>query len=162
MILGDGGANKNIPRNGFYINADGVYTVQPFSLPCGKKKGLRRALTERGLSRDNSGKALFLECHFCKGHVPRHDPSRNGNEKCCCKYVMSQQPDFLAQKPLLEEAVLLRSDCKIIFYPNKYHCELNYIEMVWGWIKSYHHRTCTYKYSDLKGEMGLAHTIDIL
>ena len=39
-----------------------------------------------------------------------------------------------------------------IFYP-KYHPELNFIEMVWGWIKAYHRRTCTYNYNDLKNNL---------
>jgi hypothetical protein len=30
---------------------------------------------------------------------------------------------------------------------------LNYIEMVWGWTKSYHRRTCTYNYKDLKRDL---------
>ena len=39
-----------------------------------------------------------------------------------------------------------------IYHP-KYHCELNYIEMVWGWVKSHHRRTCTYNYKDLKDRL---------
>ena len=35
----------------------------------------------------------------------------------------------------------------------KYHCELNYIEMIWGWAKSHHRRTCTYNYKDLKARL---------
>ena len=34
-------------------------------------------------------------------------------------------------------------------YP-KYHCELNYIEMVWGFMKSYLRRHCSYNFNDLK------------
>ena len=33
------------------------------------------------------------------------------------------------------------------------YLELNYIEMVWGWAKSYHGRTCTYNYKALKDEL---------
>ena len=47
----------------------------------------------------------------------------------------------------------------LIFYP-KFHCELNYIEMVWGWLKSYHRRSCLYNYLILKRE--LPNTIDNL
>ena len=28
--------------------------------------------------------------------------------------------------------------------------KLNYIEMIWGWAKGYHRRTCTCNYKDLK------------
>jgi len=41
--------------------------------------------------------------------------------------IMSQQPDFLAQKGQLEE-IIVAAEYKIIFYP-KFHCELNYIEI---------------------------------
>ena len=43
-------------------------------------------------------------------------------------YVASQ-PDFLNQKPLLQE-IIESYGHKIIFYP-KFHCELNYMEMYW-------------------------------
>ena len=38
--------------------------------------------------------------------------------------VMSQQPDFLAQKGQLKE-IIAAAKHQIIFYP-KFHCELNY------------------------------------
>ena len=44
------------------------------------------------------------------------------------------------------------ADFEIIFYP-KYHCELNYIEMIWGWVKKNRRRTCTYNYKDLKDKL---------
>ena len=39
--------------------------------------------------------------------------------------------------------------------------EFNFIEMVWGWAKSHHHRTCTYNYKDLKERLPitLLHTM---
>ena len=40
----------------------------------------------------------------------------------------------------------------------KFHCELNFIEMVWGWTKSHHRTHCTYTYKDLK--TGLPITLD--
>jgi hypothetical protein len=43
------------------------------------------------------------------------------------------QPDFMDQKPLLQEFVERRGHlCD--FYP-KYHCELNFIEQYWGAVK---------------------------
>jgi hypothetical protein len=54
----------------------------------------------------------------------------------------------LEQEEWLAE-VVKRAGFNILFYP-KYHCELNYIEMVWGWTKNYHRRKCTYNYKDLK------------
>jgi hypothetical protein len=46
-----------------------------------------------------------------------------------------------------------------MLYP-KYHCELNYIEMVWGYIKAYHRRHCTYSFNDLDGANGLVRTLN--
>ena len=72
-------------------------------------------------------------------------------QQCCAKFCLSQQPDFLAQKKWLTEVVTLRGH-EIIFYP-KYHCELNYIKMIWGYLKSLLRRKCTYNYKDLKNKI---------
>ena len=36
-----------------------------------------------------------------------------------------------------------------MFYA-KYHCDLNFIEMIWDWLKSYHRRSCTYNFKHLE------------
>ena len=62
---------------------------------------------------------------------------------------MSQEPDFQEQKEWLSE-VVEAAGFIIIYFP-KYHCELNFIEMIWGWCKAYHRRTCTYyNFNDLE------------
>ena len=70
------------------------------------------------------------------------------DERCCGRHTLSQEPNFLEQEEWLTEVV---KDCghQIIFFP-QLHCELNFIEMVWGWMKSYHRRHCTYNYNHLK------------
>ena len=78
--------------------------------------------------------------------------------RCCMQYVLSQEPDFLAQKPWLQEEVE-KVGFNIVYYP-KYHCELNPIELVWAWIKAYHRSTCTYKFDDLKAPDGLRKTLE--
>jgi transposase len=67
---------------------------------------------------------------------------------CCLKCVLSNEPDFLEQKEWLT-TVVEAVGFTIMFFP-KYHCEFNFIEMIWGWCKSHHRRTCTYNYNDLK------------
>ena len=67
---------------------------------------------------------------------------------CCGSYVLSQEPDFMEQKEWLTE-VVNAAGFNIIFFP-KYHCELNFIEMIQGWVKGHYRRTCTYNYADLK------------
>ena len=58
----------------------------------------------------------------------------------------------------MEETVLAMGFT--IIFPPKYHCELNFIEQIWGWLKNYHRRTCTYNRADLERE--LPHTLDDL
>ena len=56
---------------------------------------------------------------------------------CCCHHLVYIQPDFMAQKPLLQEYIKSRSHlCN--FY-SKYHCKLNFIEQYWGTAKLYFH-----------------------
>jgi len=47
------------------------------------------------------------------------------SDNCCAVRVLSLQPDFLAQKPLVKEVIESRGH-KVIFYP-KFHCELNFM-----------------------------------
>ena len=52
---------------------------------------------------------------------------------CCMQHVLSLQPDFQAEKPLLQ-LVIEKAGHKCFFLP-KFHCELNPIKMVWGQAK---------------------------
>lgn len=52
---------------------------------------------------------------------------------CCMTRVLSLQPDFVAEKPLLQ-LLIEQAGHKCLFLP-KFHCELNPIEMVWGQTK---------------------------
>jgi hypothetical protein len=94
-------------------------------------------------------------CKYCKDTNPeeRAFAVTQGyiDNKCCATYVLSQEADFLEQKEWLSE-VVEAAGFEIIYFP-KYHCELNFIEMIWGWIKSYHRRMCTYNYNDLKNNL---------
>jgi hypothetical protein len=116
----------------------------------GVQKGLRTVLTERGKFRDAGGHALRKLCEACEAGVLREQRQAEGFDvdACCATF---QEPDFLAQREWLTE-VVEGHGCTIIFYP-KYHCELNFIELIWGWLKGYHRRTCTYKFADLQREL---------
>jgi hypothetical protein len=52
---------------------------------------------------------------------------------CCMHRVLSLQPDFVTEKPLLQ-VIIEKAGHKCLFLP-KFHCELNSIEMVWGQAK---------------------------
>ncbi|RIA79587.1 hypothetical protein C1645_840337 [Glomus cerebriforme] len=93
-------------------------------------KGLKQVLIERGLW-PNEG--LKLEE---------------------ARKLMSQQPDFLAQKGRLEE-IIVAAGHKVIFYP-KFHCELNYIENFWGAAKKFSQSNCDYSWTGLQRTVPLA------
>jgi hypothetical protein len=57
------------------------------------------------------------------------------NEWCCMTHVLSLQSDFHNEKPLIQQYIEMHGHlCKSL---PKFHCELNPIEMVWGYAK-YH------------------------
>jgi len=130
-------------------------------------KGLATILQERGNDiNPYTERPLCKKCKYCKDLLTRNENILKDIGKprlcgltvenvhtypCCMQYTLSMEPDFLEQDPwLIEETKKLGFVCK--FFP-KYHCELNFIEQIWGWLKSYHRRNCTYKYADLKREL---------
>lgn len=127
--LKDGG--KNVPRfrDGWYLNDEGVRTVQSMTAPGGLQKGIKSILEERG---------LFV-------------PGMRLND---ARKLLSLQPDFVAQRPLLKETV---EDTRhhIIFYP-KFHPEFNFIEMYWGACKAFTRKNCDYSWNALKAIVPLA------
>ena len=60
---------------------------------------------------------------------------------------MSLQPDFSEQRSLLEEAVIEAGH--ILERYLKFHCECNFIERYWGFVKRETRRSCSYNYADL-------------
>ena len=109
-------------------NPNIIFNQQMFDLVDGTKrpKGIEQVLIERGKYK----KGMKLDCKDCIDKIPHGQRSTDvlNSTSCCARYCLSQEPDFLAQKEWLTEEIE-RSGCSIIFYP-KYHCELNYIEMV--------------------------------
>jgi hypothetical protein len=49
---------------------------------------------------------------------------------CCCRRLLFLQPNFVSQKPQLQE--LVESRGHLCDFYLKYHCELNFIEQYWG------------------------------
>ena len=126
----------------------------------GQPKGMRRVLEERGLMPmlivANGGKPPVGECQFCKasretqerltreaqaaaagGEEPEgttEDVVQPGmSTTCCMRKALASQQDFKDEKPLLQ-IVIKEAGHKCYFLP-KFHCELNPIEMYWGWTK---------------------------
>lgn len=84
-------------------------------------KGMEVIIRERGLWPEGD-LGLLAQCPGFRCAPGRMD--------CCCRRILFLQPDFVSQKPQLQELVESRGHlCD--FYP-KYHCELNFIEQYWG------------------------------
>ena len=83
---------------------------------------------------DDEGNLLYAEDSLIYTH------------QCCASGCLSREPDFIAQwlREVVEDAGL-----EVIYYP-KYHCELNYIELIWSFMKGKLRRDCTFNFSDLK------------
>src|SRR6266542_2785801 len=64
------------------------------------------------------------------------------------QHILENQPDFLAQKGMIQEVIEERGH-KVIFYP-KFHPELNFIEMYWGASKKYSRKNCDYTWTGLQ------------
>lgn len=157
LIQSDGGKNVPLLRPGWFIDSNGERVQQIMRNEKGEQLGLVSILRRRGHKHlSDGGCELSKICYDCKAGVSKETRLEEGsfNEKCCLTFVLSNEPDFKAQKEWLTE-VVENSDCRIIFYP-KYHCELNFIEMVWGWLKSYHRRSSTYTFKHLEENLPLS------
>ncbi|KIK78536.1 hypothetical protein PAXRUDRAFT_16820 [Paxillus rubicundulus Ve08.2h10] len=54
-------------------------------------------------------------------------------ERCCCRRMLYNEPDFVNVKSTLELACALEG-VRVLFLP-KFHCELNFMEQCWGHAK---------------------------
>ena len=97
--------------------------------PDGTQKGIRTILQERGCWRDG----MVLE-----------DARR----------ILNSHPDFAVSKSWLQETVD-KLGAELIFYP-KFHCELNFIEMIWAYAKRDLRFQCTFSYPELEARLPVA------
>ena len=130
----------------------------------GRNKGTECILSERGLY---PAAGLKGACQCEKNHTATND--------CCCSRLLSVQPDFAeecsALQHLVEERISLglettgrrlettaRHFC--LFLP-KFHCELNWIERLWGASKAYTRRHCLYTLPGLRETVPTSLTQDL-
>ncbi|TFK17275.1 hypothetical protein FA15DRAFT_683571 [Coprinopsis marcescibilis] len=92
----------------------------------GKFNGMLQILEEQGFHKKvaNFGK-LNVECKKFK--------CPEDKENCCLCHILYNQPDFANGKSKLE-IVLEQYGMQVLLLP-KFHCELNFIEQVWGYAK---------------------------
>jgi hypothetical protein len=148
MNLGSGGVQPRM-RNGWYINECGEKYLQSMVFPDdhpvkklrGQPKGVKIVLQERNLW---PKKRVNLVCDRCSG---KHADDDSIRLDCCARRILSLQPDFLGQRSALDEAIVGAGH---IFerYP-KFHCECNFIERYWGFVKWNTRELCSYNYADL-------------
>jgi hypothetical protein len=72
----------------------------------------------------------------------------NNQTDCGAKRILDQQPNFQAQKSLVQETI--KGMGYICMFLPKYHCEINFIEYFWGTVKHYLQEHCDYSFATLK------------
>jgi hypothetical protein len=136
LPLKDGGKNVSLNiRNGWFMNANNCQVQQPMQHN-GVAKGLATILDERGLFKSKLRRQCTTNCKL-------EEPF-----DCCCVNLLAHQPDFAAQKSMLEE---LFSETKhdLDMLP-KFHPEFNPIELCWGEMKRYCRKNCNYSFVSLQ------------
>lgn len=114
------GGKQPSMRDGYFISGDGRRVIQQMCFGqdqerpkkmWDKPKGLQVVLEERGLW---PKEGLYLDCGMRK--TVSKERRRHIGDKCCARQLLSQQPDFLAQKGRVQEVVEDRGHL-ILFYP---------------------------------------------
>ena len=134
LNLSDGG--KNVPKLRDTNYGDNI--IQKMQHDDGTQKGIRTILTERGLW--VNGLKLV-----CKDNCPKNN--------CCARAILAAQPDFASEKNWLQTEVEKRGH--FFHFLPKFHCELNFIEMIWGYTKAALRKKCKYSFEDLKTNLPL-------
>ena len=98
-------------------------------------KGMKQVLHEHGIDTQGLQMLCKEKCH-------------NEATSCCATCTLELQPDFQAQKSLVQE-VIEAAGHLCIFLP-KFHCKLNVIEFFWGAVKRYLRTNCDYTLVTLK------------
>ena len=124
----------------------------------GRHKGMECILAERGLYPATG--SLKGACANEKAHAD--------DAKCCCQRMLATQHDFGTERSALQHTVetritiqgisCLRHLC--LFLP-KFHCELNWIERMWGASKAYTRSHCMYTLQGLRDTVPLSLTQDL-
>jgi len=90
-------------------------------------KGMAQIIQEQGFEAKS-----MLQAE-CKGfHCPP------GETRCCCCRFLYNQPNFKQVESVLQMTCHTMG-VKVLFLP-KFHCELNFIEQVWGHPKHVYHQ----------------------
>ena len=143
LNLNDGSDAKNRPapsRKGWYFDDAGNKIEQEMNVMRNgelQRLGAKSVAGKRGYPHNfRKGKTNvapekpLLKCAQCKSKDGKQDWSRRN---CCYSNFLMWQPDFMEQKSTVEE--MIKEAGHICIFLPKFHPELNWIEMVWAFIK---------------------------
>ena len=141
LNLGDGGVNTPLMRDTEYFvyeNGVEVRKEQKSQHSDGTQKGVKSYLEERNLWED----VLKLDCS---------EKSKCGEvDNCCARNLLKSQPDFQRQLrwPHLKE--FLASHGMLAAWLPAFHCEFNFIERFFCWLKMKCREQCDYNFKFMK------------
>ena len=86
--------------DGWFLDEHNVRHVQSMHFECGKQKGVKQILIERGMNEHKSdkGHVLNLQCNVCKKQRQKGVEMGYIEKKCCMSYILSHKLDFEAQE----------------------------------------------------------------
>ncbi|KAF8590727.1 hypothetical protein K439DRAFT_1611845 [Ramaria rubella] len=122
-----------IPNSNPTLEYHGI--LQRRTTDSGQQKGLEQTLKEHGFNVPRLKAKCSPVCPF-------------ESQQCCMACLLSQQDDFINQISMLE-TIIKEAGHECIFLP-KFHCELNPIEMYWGWIKYRYRQVPKKSFEDAK------------
>jgi hypothetical protein len=156
--LGDGG-KKSTPKNTYYPPEctspelrGTVQTLHTIDAEGNKiNKGVKTILQERGCYPENP---TNLKCKVrCPDNLAYPVPASD-KAPCCLARILSTHKDFFEQKSAI--ATLIEDQGhKCVFIP-KFHCELNPIEMYWGYSKARYRQVKKTSFDHAKREVLIA------
>ncbi|KAF8599613.1 hypothetical protein BDV93DRAFT_449148 [Ceratobasidium sp. AG-I] len=164
--------STSIPANNPSAHLRGQYQAMSYDsthpTAPNQPKGMEAVIKERGLWDQlvaaTSKKKPVGRCKLCKANAAERDrvladaqaalaqdpdafssianiPSFDINNRfCCMEKCLATESDFQAEKPMLQ-LVVEAAGHKCILLP-KFHCELNPIEMYWGYAKHKFRKDC--------------------
>ena len=91
-----------------------------------KKDAERRVAEAEAMGQEDT----LQDENVSQAHEPKSEPV---SDWCCMYRVLSLQEDFVTEKPMLQHYI--ESHGHVFMFLPKFHCELNPIEMLWGFTK---------------------------
>jgi hypothetical protein len=133
-IKDNDGREKHVPMQDARFSDGSPQSLYfpPGHLLAGQFKGMRTLIQERREKGANLPDPMVGGKNGLKAQCKKFQCSPE-RTNCCCRRILFSEPDF-SQVPSALEQHCEKRGYKVIFLP-KFHCELNFIEQVWGYAK---------------------------